>query len=121
MIDQLRDFAKKVAWLQPFFILAAVATLLLFGYLVLLVDSAAAEVYVIPCIVALLWSLLCLLLLIFFPGVPKSPGEQLKFWTRIKIRFIRTVYRIGLLLFILLSGVAIWLSLRMLGVWRAGF
>lgn len=94
---------------------------MVFGYVVLIEEGVNKDIYIIPCIVGVLWSLLCLLLLSVFPYVPPKPDKQEPFLRRLKIRFARGFYLIGALMFYLLSASAIWLTLRLINVWRADY
>jgi hypothetical protein len=121
MIDQLSAFSKKVVWLKPFFFIATAAAFIVFGYVVLIEEGADKDVYIIPSIVAVLWSLVCLLLLSFFPCVPPKPDKQERFLRRLKIRLARGGYHIGSLMFCVLSVSVLWLTLRLINVWRADY
>ena len=121
MIDRISAFSKKVVWLKPLFFIAAVAAIIVFGYVVLIEHSVDNDVYIIPSIVVALWSLVCSLVLSIFPYVPPKPDKQERLFTRLKIRLARGGYHVGFWLFCLLSGVVVWLTIRMLSVWRANF
>ena len=121
MIDRLRAFSNKVVWLKPFFFIATVTALIVFGYVVLIEQGVDNDVYLIPSIVVVLWSLVCSLVLSIFPYVPPKPDKQERLLTRLKIRLARGGYHICFWLFCLLSGAVVWLTIRMLSVWRANF
>lgn len=121
MIDHLSAFIKKIVWLKPIFLIGAAVSLLVFGYVVLFGEGADKDVYLIPSVVVVLWSLLCSLLISVFPYVPPKPDRQQRLFRRLKIRLARGGFRIGLLLFCFLSAVAVWLTIRLLSVWRADF
>ena len=116
MIDRLRDFLKKITWLTPIFITSTVLAFVVFGYVI--IAGPATDKYVIPAIVMMLWSLVCSLLLLYFPHVPQKSDRQQGIFRRWKTGFLRTLYRIGLFLFCLLSALALWLTLRLLNIWR---
>ena len=121
MIDHLRAFSKKVLWLKPLFFTTTAAAFILFGYAVLIEEGADKDVYIIPSLIGVLWSLVCLLLLYIFPYVPPKPDEQMRFIKRLKIRLARGGYHIGSLMFCVLSASVVWLTLKLLNVWRADF
>ena len=121
MLDYLSAFSKKVVWLKPLFLITTAAAFIVFGYVVLIEDGADKDVYIIPSIVGVLWSLLCLLLLSVFPYVPPKPDKQMRFFKRLKIRLARGGYLLGSLVFYVLSASVIWLTLRLINVWRADF
>jgi energy-coupling factor transporter transmembrane protein EcfT len=121
MIDYLSAFSRKVVWLQPLFFCTTVAAIFVFAYVVLSGNSADKEVYIIPCIVGLLWSLVCLVLLFAFPHVPPQPENQQRFYSRLKIRLARGCYYVFAVFFVVLSASAILLTFKLLNVWRIDF
>ncbi len=121
MIDRLSALLKKVVWLKPLFFIAAASSLMVFGYVVLLEDGADKDVYLIPSVIVALWSLFCLLLLVVFPYVPPKPDKQQRLLKRLKIRFARGGFHIGSWMVCVLSAGVVWLTIRMLSVWRADF
>lgn len=121
MIDYLSSFFKKVVWLKPLFFLTTAAALIVFGYVVLIERGAEKDVYLIPSIIVLLWSLVCSLLLSLFPWVPAKPDKQQRLLKRLKIRLARGVYHIGSWILCVLSAAVVWLTIRLLNVWRADF
>ena len=121
MIDHLSAFSKKVVWLKPLFFITTVVALIVFGYVVLIEEGADKDVYIIPSLVGVLWSLVCSFLLSVFPYVPPKPDKQQRFFKRLKIRLARGGYHIGSLMFCVLSASVVWLTLRLINVWRADF
>jgi hypothetical protein len=121
MIDHLSVFSIKFIWLKPLFFLTTVAAIIVFAYVVLIENSAGKEVYIIPCVVGVLWSLVCLLLLSTFPHVPPKPDMQQRFYKRLKIRLVRGCYYIISLIFVVLSASVVLLTFRLLNVWRTDF
>ena len=121
MIDYLSEFSKKLVWLKPFFLLTTVIAFIIFGYVVLLEQGSGKDVLIIPSIIGMLWSLVCLFLLLVFPYVPSKADKQLHYVKRLKTRFIRAGYHIGAVIFVLLSVLVFWLSLKLLSVWYTDF
>ena len=121
MIDQLSAFSKKVVWLKPLFFFATAAAFIVFGYVVLVEEGADKDVYIIPSVVVVLWSLVCALLLSIFPYVPPKPDKQQRLFERLKIRLARGGYHLGSWIFCVLSVSVVWLTIRLLNVWRADF
>ena len=121
MIDHLRTFSKKIVWLKPFLIILTVASFIVFGYVVLIEEGTGKDVYIIPSIIGVLWSLVCLLLFSVFPYVPPKPDKQERFFRRLKIRLVRGCYHIGAVIFCVLSVSVVVLSLKLLNVWRTDF
>jgi hypothetical protein len=121
MIDHLSVLSKKVVWLRPLFFIATAAAFIVFGYVVLIAEGADKDVYIIPCVVVVLWSLVCSLLLSIFPYVPPKPDRKQRLFERLKIRLARGCYHIGSWIFCVLSAALVWLTIRLLNVWRADF
>ena len=121
MIDHLSAFSKKAVWLRPFFLITAAAAIIVFGYVVLVEESAEKDVYLIPSIIAVLWSLVCWVLLSFFPHVPPRPDQHQRFSKRLKIRLARGFYHLGSWIFCALSAAIVWLTVRLLSVWFADY
>ena len=121
MIDHLSTLIKKVVWLKPLFFIATVASFIVFGYVVLFEEGADKDVYLIPSVVVALWSLLWSLLLSVFPYVPRKPDKQQRLFERLKIRFARGCFHIGSWIFCIFSVVAVWLTIKLLSVWRADY
>ena len=121
MIDHLSGFTKKAVWLKPWFFVATVTAFVLFGYVVLIEEGADKDVYLIPCIVVVLWSLVCSLVLSVFPSVPPKPDKQERLSKRLKIRLVRSGYHLGSWIFCVLSLAVVWLTIRLLSVWWADF
>jgi hypothetical protein len=121
MIDNLSVFAKKIIWLKPLFFLTTVIAFIVFGYVVFFASGADKDVYIIPCIVSVLWSLVCWLLLSLFPYVPPMAEKQQRFFIRLKTGLARSAYHIGSLIFIFLSALVLLLTYKLLNVWRVDF
>ena len=121
MIDHLSAISKKAAWFKPLCFIATGAAVIVFGYVVLIEESADKDVYLIPSVVVVLWSLVCSLLLSVFPYVPPKPDKQQRRLERLKTRLARGAFHIGSWVFFVLSVLAVWLSIRLLSVWRADF
>jgi hypothetical protein len=121
MIDHLSAFSKKVIWLKPLFFITTAAAFVILGYVMFIEEGADKDVYIIPSIVGVLWSLVCSLLLSVFPYVPTKPDKQQRFFKRLRIRLVRGGYHIGSLMFCLLSASVVWLTLKLLNVWRTDF
>jgi fatty acid desaturase len=121
MIDRLREFAKQVIWLKPLLFIAVAASCIVFGYVVLFEENAEKDIYIIPSIVGMLWSLVCLFLLSVFPYVPPRPDKKLRFSKRLKIRLTRVGYHLGSLIFCVLSASVVLLTLKLLNVWHSDF
>lgn len=121
MIDSLCVFSKKVVWLKPLFFITTAVAFIVFGYVVLIEDGADKDIFIIPSIVVVLWSLVCSLLLSVFPYVPPKPDKQQRVLKRLKIRLVRGGYHIGSLMFFVLSASVVWVTLRLINVWRADF
>ena len=121
MIDHLRAFSKKVAWLKPLCFMTTATAFIVFGYVVFFEEGADKDVYIIPSIVGALWSLVCSVLLSVFPYVPPKADKQQRLAKRLKIRLARGGYHIGSLMFCVLSASVVWLTVSLINVWRSDF
>lgn len=121
MIDHFSAFSKKLVRLKPLFFAATVAATVAFGYVMLFAENAGQDVYLIPSIVVVLWSLVCSLLLSIFPYVPPMPAKQQPLRARLKIRLARSGYHLVSWLFCALSVSAAWITIKLLSVWYADF
>jgi len=121
MIDHLSALLKKVVWLKPLFFIATAASFIVFGYVVLFEEGSDKDVYLIPSVVIAMWSLVCLLVLSVFSYVPQKPDKQQRLLERLKIRLARGSFHIGSCILCVLSAVAVWLTIRLISVWRADF
>ena len=121
MIDSLRKLSKKAVWLKPVLLIASFAAFIVFGFVVLFTSGADKDIYIIPSIVCLLWSLSLWLLLSIFPHVPQRADRKDKFYRRFKIGAVRAAYHMVALVFLLISIFTIFLSLKLGNVWRRDF
>ncbi len=121
MIDALRTFSKKIIWLRPLFFITAALAIVVFGYVVFFETGAEKEILIIPCVVGVLWSLVCLFLISTFPYVPAKATTAERFYQRLKTKLTRTFYYLVSCLFIALSAIALFLTVRLFNVWRGDF
>ncbi len=121
MIDYLSASSKNLLWLKPLLLLTTGAAFIVFGYVMLFVDGTEKDIYLIPCIVSVLWSLICWLILSFFPNVPSRVSKQQRFTVRIKNTIVRGIYYLILLVFFILSVLVLVLTFKLLNVWRIEF
>jgi hypothetical protein len=121
MIDKLSALSKRVVWLIPLLYTAAAIALAVFGYVILVYDGEKADAFLIPCIIILLWSLVSAILLSTFPNVPSRAEEKLPLAKRFKIALTRLGYHLGAWVFVFLSIILVWLSVKLLNVWRGDF
>lgn len=117
MIDNISTFSKRFTWLKPLFILAAVASFIVFGLVVFFVNGAEQDIYIIPSIVTFLWSLTCWLILAFFPNVPPAVDKQQSITSRLKNSITRGNYCLILLIFIVLSIGILLLTFKLVNIW----
>lgn len=118
MIDKLKKLALVLQKLKRFFYFFTAASFLLVIY-VLLFTSADDYLYLIPSVLALLWSLACLCLLSIFLYVPPKITADLPFFQRIKRRIVRLFYYVVSFIFLALSVLILWLTSRMVFIWLA--
>ena len=121
MLGALNVIATNARWLKPVIKLASLASLSAFLYVVFLAEGANRDVYLIPSVVALIWTLLLYILLATFPNVPAAPDKSRNLFFRIRLRVVRLFYHILAVLFLLFTIAVVILSLRILNVWRIDF
>ena len=121
MIDSLSKLSRKFVWLRPLLLIVSFIAFIVFGWVVLFTTGAEKDIYIIPCIVSMLWSISFWLLLSIFPHVPQRTDSKDKLYKRFKIATIRAAYHFVALIFLLLSILTIFLSLKLFNVWRRDF
>ena len=121
MIDIFAELSKRIYWVKPIAYVVVIGFTGLFGYAIVFRDAGDTDVFLIPSILGVLWSLLLISITSIFPNVPTIPSSDDKFFNRIKIRLKRGIYYILGLLFVILSIAIIFLSLKMFGIWRGDY
>ena len=121
MIDYLSTFSKKTMWLKPLFLFITVVATIVFGYVLFTGNGTGGNIYIIPSIVTVLWSLICWCMLSFFPNVPPKVGKQQKNRVRLKNSIVRGSYYVVSYCFIILNVLVLLLTLKLLSVWRVDF
>ena len=98
-------------------LLLSIFMLLLVLVITLGSNVTAAEIFLLPSIVAFLFFLVLFALIVNFKEVPRKiePGDR--FFLRIKIRFYRLWFTILGVLFFLAAGASLLLAVRLLRVW----
>jgi hypothetical protein len=100
--------------------------MLIFGSLVgviyslLFVQGADSDKYLIPGIVAFLWSLSLYSMINIFPNVPEKPSSSMKIFAKIKVRVKRFLFYILGVLFLLASTGALYTGYKLLTIWHSG-
>jgi len=117
MIDYVSALSLRLKWLIPCSIFLAFGAFLLFGYVVLSNPSESKDIYLIPSILALLWSLITLSILSAFPHVPAKASKEIPYLERVKVSVTRFFYHLLALVFIVLSIVTLWFSIRLITIW----
>ena len=118
MIDNISKLSKKVIWARPIAYLMVVGFIALFGYSVIFRNAGDTDVYLIPSVLGLIWSLLLVAITLIFPNVPSKVNSNDKFFKRIKVGLQRGVYYLIGLLFLILTIAIIVLSIKTFGIWR---
>lgn len=117
MIDYLSVFSKKIIWLKPLFVITTVAAIVVFSYVIFFAPGTDKDVYIIPCIVSVLWSLVCWIALSLFPHVPPVVDKQQHLSIRLKVGMVRCAYHVVSFVFVFLSAFLLLITLRLLSVW----
>ncbi|MCJ8270774.1 MAG: hypothetical protein MJK04_15390 [Psychrosphaera sp.] len=122
MIDKIRTIVLKVQWLKPVMVVLAVAALGLFGYIIFGQTGVAKnDYYLLPSVVALIWSLVACAFLFTFPFVPDKPDKSIGFFRRCGIRIKRGYYHILSVLCLFASLALVVVTSRAVGVWLGDF
>lgn len=121
MIDRLSSFSSRLIWLKPFLYGMVLLACAVFGYVVIFVDPTSQDLYLIPCVVALLWSFASVFLLSIFPYVPPKPSKEVRSFKRLKIRLVRGFYHVVSWVFVAISASFVWLSVKLLNIWHMDF
>ena len=121
MIRGLGRFAKNIYFLKPYLYLASFAFLALLAYFLLSGEADENDVYLIPCLLGFLWTLLLSSMLSIFPHFPDKTNTADKFLTRMKHRFKRGFYFLLVLLFFGVSAGVIFMTVKMMTIWWADY
>ena len=121
MIENISVLSRKLYWFKPFTYLIGVGFLCLFIYTLLVSDSSAQDVYLIPSIVGILWCLIFNILITLFRVVPSKPDAKAKLFVKLKARLDRGIYYLFALIFIVLSIAVLVMSFRLFGIWRGTY
>ena len=112
-IDKVNGVVIKLQWFKPVAIIMAVGFAVV-AAMIIFTDSgfAANDDYLLPCVVACVWSILLYGVLSGFAVIPAKPCASLSWWQRTKIRVVRGYYWLLLWLCIATTVVAIQLLIR---------
>ena len=121
MIEVLQSLAKKIRWAKPFILIIGLVFFGLFLTTVLGVEGMSDDVYLIPGVLGVIWAALFFTLISIFPYVPARPARDTALLAKLKIRIKRGLYYILGVLLIVLTMAVIFISFRMLVIWRADF
>ena len=117
MLDLLAKLATK---LQPFrklsYLLAVILVGIIFSQLQQTTSQQPTSPYALLSFIACIWLLLFNILLSLFDNIPKINTDSSGIFIRIKLKVQRSLYHVLALLFIALTLVIVFLSLRMLRV-----
>jgi len=118
MVDRLRAIALKTQWLKPFTNTLVLASFFLFIYVIFGETSIAADdLYLIPSLLILIWSLLCCSFLYTFPYVPIKSTKADGLIKQIKTQIIRGYYYLLMLIAVLASLAVLLVSIRIISIW----
>lgn len=117
MLDYLNSISYKIAWTKPISLLMGFLFIILFFLSIFDVDNFQNDTFLIPSILGLLWSAVLFNFITIFNQLPSTPTRDIKFLKRLKIQLLRFMLYILRLIFIVLTVIVAWLSLRLFGVW----
>ena len=121
MLEALSAISTRLYWSKPIAVLLGTVFFVVFVTSILDLGGFDSDALVIPGLLGVAWSATYYLLLSIFPSVPARPGVEVKFFTRAKIRFQRGIYYLLGLILVALSVVMLFISFKLLGIWRAEF
>ena len=121
VLETLSAISTRLYWSKPIAMLLGFVFVSLFVSSILEVRGFDTETLLIPSLVGSLWSAIYFILLTIFPSVPSIPGKEVNLFTRIKIRFQRGMYYLLGITLVVLTIAIFFLSLKLLGIWRAEF
>ena len=121
MIDIFAELSKRIYWVKPIAYVMGVGFVGLFGYAIIFRNAGDTDVFLIPSVLGVIWSLLLISIITVFPNVPSKPSSDDKFFKRLKIRLKRGMYHLLGILLLILSITIILLSLKTFGIWRADY
>ena len=118
MIDGLSLIAVKIKWAKPLINTILLISLCIFVFIIFGSTSFAADdTYLIPSLMALIWSLLACSFLYTFPYVPCKSTKNDSFINRFKIKLLRGYYYLLAVISGLASFTVLLLSFRMITIW----
>ena len=115
MIDKLAVVARFMSPAKQLFAVMSVVSLGFFVYYLVFSKTSAEGVFI-PPIVFFIWSYSAWAYINMFVGVPIL-GDNLGFFKRLKVRFMRSFYWVVSLLFILSSLGVIFVTNKIVHVW----
>ena len=118
MLLRMQKLAKallplKSVWLVLIFVFGAAFALNIFG-----IDPIAKDVYLIPILIGLLWSLLLYSFVGLFQEIPATASPKESFVQRFKARFRRGLYWLLGLFTVVVSISVVVVTIRLFGVWE---
>ncbi len=121
MLSTLGSLSRLLRWTKPVVLLLGIASFSLFIATLFQLAGIETDIYLMPSVLGVLWSLLFFFLLSTFPHVPPKPDKELSWFKRLKVRLQRGIYYLLGTLFIILTLAAIRITFSMLGIWGDTF
>ncbi|WP_293760154.1 hypothetical protein [uncultured Paraglaciecola sp.] len=117
MLETLSFISSKLQWLRPVVMLFGLIFLGLFCSSLFDIGHFIEEVYLIPSLAGLIWSVLFFILINAFENIPIKPDRKFAFFSKMKYWFVRLGYKILSVIFLLMSVAGLILSFRLFSVW----
>ena len=117
MFEKILSISSKVPWLKPIVVIIGFTCFAIFCSSLFNLGHFIEEVYLIPSLAGLIWSLLLFIMLKTFVNIPIKSEETLTFFSKIKYWFVRLGYRILIVIFLLMTVAVLILSFRLFRVW----
>ena len=121
MIDKIQRVAVSVQFFRLPAIGLGLAALVAIGVILLLADSPRAEAFLIPSVVALIWSLSAHSFIVTFRSVPERADRSQGWFRRLWRNLVRGWYWLIALLFLATTLAAVYFTYRVISIWMRDF
>ncbi len=117
MLERFSRIARRYKPMVPVAAILAAALLATAISVALLPPSWEADFLLIPSVVGFIWALSAYIFLTGFVNVPRKTTREDTLRVRVKLTLLRIAYGGMALVFLALTAVSLFLSLRMAGIW----
>lgn len=117
MIDRLGKIAQTLQFLRIPTIITGLVCLIVLTVIIFTSKTHEDDIYLIPSIIGLLWSVTAYSFLTGFNSVPQKAEDSWKFFQRVKRKLIRSWYWLLAIIFLGTSILAILVTFRIISIW----